>query len=475
MAAMLLCSVGARAAYEKINGVWINITSETNLTAEVVYDPDGYSGNVIIPETIVRSGKTYRVTAIASSAFDGDVDVTSVYIPESVTSIGGYAFSGCTSLTAINIPESVTSIGDYAFRNCSGMKSINFPRYCGAGVYAFQGCTGELTLSCELPLVQVGHPVKYYGYFYGSKFTSVVIEEGVTSVGPYAFWNCTTITSITIPESVTSIEGSAFYGCSSLTSITCKAVIPPTIGNSNTFYNVDKSIPLYVPAGSVDAYKAADYWKEFTNILSLPNAYTLTVSSAGYASLFLDYAAAIPEGVKVYIGSKVEDDRLMMTEVTGVLPANTGVIVRAPKGTYSFVESEDTPANVEGNLLSGTATDTRITAATGYVYYVLANKDSVVGMYRPKVTEGTFLNNANKAYLALKLEGLGIFDEEVNTDEEGVQLSIGLRFDFSGTTDIAPSTLNSHPSTLIYDLQGRRVENPTKGIYIINGKKVVWE
>ena len=243
MAAMLLGSVGARAAYEKISGVWINITSEANLTASVVYAPDGYSGDVIIPETIVRSGKTYRVTAIAPSAFDGDVDVTSVYIP-----------------------ESVTSIGDYAFRNCSGMKSINFPRYCGAGVYAFQGCTGELLLSRNVPLVEVGTNPKTFGYFYGSKFSSVIVDENVTRVGPYAFWNCTTITSITIPESVTSIEGSAFYGCSNLTSITCKAVTPPTIGNSNTFYNVDKSIPVYVPASSVESYKSAEYWSAFTNI-----------------------------------------------------------------------------------------------------------------------------------------------------------------------------------------------------------------
>lgn len=475
------------------------------------------------------------VTSIGSYAFEDCTGLTTIIIPNGVTSTGGGTFQGCSSLTSVTISEKMTVIGEYTFYGCSSLTSIKIPdAVARIEMYAFNDCSslaivtiGKGVTSVNGSSFQKGcnkiHTVINYsslaiskgstdcGYvaYYAHKVLDMdelenlggflfytkndihylagyigeekqivfpeSYKESNYQIASYAFEDFSSLSSITIPESVTSIGGYAFYGCSSLTSITCKAVTPPTIGNSNTFYNVDKSIPVYVPAASVEAYKSAEYWSTFTNIQPLPSEYILTVSSAGYASLFLDYAAAIPEGVKVYIGSKVEDDRLMMTEVTGVLPANTGVIVRAPKGTYSFVESEDTPANVEGNLLSGTATDTRITAATGYVYYVLANKDSVVGMYRPKVTEGTFLNNANKAYLALKLEGLGIFDEEVNTDEEGVQLSIGLRFDFSGTTDIAPSTLNSHPSTLIYDLQGRRVENPTKGIYIINGKKVVWK
>ena len=110
-------------------------------------------------------------------------------------------------------------------------------------------------------------------------------------------------------------------------------------------------------------------------------------------------------------------------------------------------------------------------------YYVLARKDGVVGMYRPSLNEdGQFLNNANKAYLALDVGKLGIFDDEVNTDEEGGQLSNRLRFDFGGTTSIAPSTLNSQLST-IHDLHGCRITDTEglKGIYIVGGKKVVFK
>ena len=305
--------------------------------------------------------------------------------------------------------------------------------------------------------------------------TDLIIPEGVTSIVWGAFQNCYNLKSISIPESVTNIGGIAFFECIGLTAITCEATTPPTIGNSNTFGQVDKSIPVYVPAGSVEAYKVAEGWSEFTNIQAIPNEFTLMVSAAGYATLYLDYAVDIPDDVKVYIGTRVEGNRLMMTRVTGVLPANTGVIVRAETGTYTFEESKDMPANVEGNLLSGTATDTYITAESGYKYYVLAQKDGLVAMYRPILTDGRFLNNANKAYIALDTNRLGIYDDEVNTDEEGGQLSNSLRFDFGGTTIIEIPLLTIDKTQIIYDLHGRRVTDTEglKGIYIMNGRKVV--
>ena len=141
--------------------------------------------------------------------------ITSVTISDGVTSIGNYAFYNCSSMTSVTIPNSVTSIGERAFFRCSSL-------------------------------------------------TSVTIGNSVTSIEDYAFEWCSSLTSVTIPNSVTSIVEYAFAWCSSLTSITCEAVNPPACGN-NVFYNVDKSIPLYVPASSMEAYKEADEWKEFTN------------------------------------------------------------------------------------------------------------------------------------------------------------------------------------------------------------------
>ena len=70
------------------------------------------------------------------------------------------------------------------------------------------------------------------------------------------------MTSVTIPNSVTSIGNYAFYGCTGLTTITCKAVNPPALGD-DVFYNVNTTIPLYVPDQSVSSYLAAEQWKKF--------------------------------------------------------------------------------------------------------------------------------------------------------------------------------------------------------------------
>ena len=242
---------------------------------------------------------------------------------------------------------------------------------------------------------------------------------------------------------------------------------------------------IVVPAGAtytieLDIYNASNITGEeakgcFYGLtkIALTNEYTLTVSPAGYATLYLDYAVAIPENVEVYIAKTVQGDRLMMTQMTDVLPAYTGVIVRAPEGTYRFVMSDETPADVEGNLLEGTTSEESIVADPDYKYYVLSMMDDVVGMYLAKIKDnGTFLNNANKAYLALDMNKLGIFDDETDTSN---QLSNRLRFDFGGTTAIDNPEIRNHNSVIIYDLTGRRVMNTEKlkGIYIVNGKNVI--
>ena len=107
--------------------------------------------------------------------------------------------------------------------------------------------------------------------------TNIVVKEGTTQIGYDAFSNCSGLTSVTIPNSVTSIGRSAFYGCKGLTSIICEAITPPDCVY-DCFYNVNKSIPIYVPANSITAYKAANGWKDFTNIQAIVNAETYTVT-----------------------------------------------------------------------------------------------------------------------------------------------------------------------------------------------------
>ena len=144
-----------------------------------------------------------------------------------LTSIDYSAFERCTGLTTIEIPNSVTSIGNYAFERCTGL-------------------------------------------------TTIELSNSLTSIGEEAFRYCTGLTSIELPNSVTSIGDGAFNHCTGLTSMTVLAENPPTLYGD--FYDINQSIPIYVPCGSSDAYQNAAGWSEFTNIQEYCSQQTIILS-----------------------------------------------------------------------------------------------------------------------------------------------------------------------------------------------------
>ena len=98
----------------------------------------------------------------------------------------------------------------------------------------------------------------------------ITFDDELTTIGDYAFRDCDSLTSVTIGDSVTTIGGYAFYNCSSLTSVYCKATTPPSLGDDAFKYwdedaqeDVNIGCAIYLPAESVEAYKAAEYWSEY--------------------------------------------------------------------------------------------------------------------------------------------------------------------------------------------------------------------
>ena len=441
------------------------------------------------------------VTSIGWDAFAHCYGLTSIEIPSSVTSIDQNAFWGCIGLTSIEIPSSVTSIGQSAFSNCYGLTSIVVDEgntiydsrgNCNAiietasntliagckntiipegvtniGNYAFSGCYGLTSIEIPSSVTSISE-----GAFHDCNvLTSIEIPNSVTSIGNSAFYNCSGLTSIEIPSSVTSIGNNAFRWCTGLTSIVSHIAAENLFApGENAFSDLDKdACTLYVPAGAKSTYAATEQWKDFTNIVE---TYDLTVTAAGYATLYLGTAVEIPAGVEAYTAARIEGDLLKMQAVEDVIPANTAVIIKAEEGNYLFAYSDETPDAIEGNLLRGTLTDTYIKPASAQTAYVLSKVDGVVGMYRAKLkADGTFKNNANRVYMLLG--DINVGEGDLDTSSPGGQLSNGYRFDFSGTTAIESVENEQQGEAVYYDLSGRRVENPTKGIYIVNGKKVL--
>lgn len=235
--------------------------------------------------------KTVEVV-VGDAKYSGDVTIpaTVAYngMTYRVTSIGEHAFYNCSNLASIVIPEGVTSIRDYAFYDCSSL-------------------------------------------------TSIVIPKGLTSIGNSAFHDCSSLASITLPESLTSIGEHAFSFCISLQAIHSRAITPPTCG-TYCFYSVDKtSCTLYVPKGMLEAYKAADEWKDFVDIVE--EEYTgieeVGADSAGQAVI-----TACGNGI-----------------VVENLPAGTAVTVYTLSGTVVY----------EG-VASGSRTE--LTLPAGHLYLV---------------------------------------------------------------------------------------------------------
>ena len=111
---------------------------------------------------------------------------------------------------------------------------------------------------------------------------------------------------------------------------------------SYVFASVDKTnCILYVPYGAKETYASTKGWSDFENIVEIaPTEYDFTISNAGYATIYLDYATEIPEGVEVYTAKEVDGIWLKMAQVKDVLPANTGVIVKAPAALIPLCKTQ---------------------------------------------------------------------------------------------------------------------------------------
>ena len=122
---------------------------------------------------------------------------------------------------------------------------------------------GQGIISFDGPITTIGN----YAFYNCRSLTSVNIPDSVTSIGNHAFGYCRSLTSITIPDSVTKIEDYAFRYCASLTSVYCKATTPPALGGTLVFASNGSGRKIYVPTGSVNAYRRASNWNEYASAI----------------------------------------------------------------------------------------------------------------------------------------------------------------------------------------------------------------
>lgn len=194
---------------------------------------------VVIP---YLSKKGDRVTSIAANAFEDNIAMVGVVIPDGVatigkrafakcaslisvtfgeesalTDIGRNAFSECAKLSVITIPETVTSIGDYAFSNCANLRTITVPnkvRSIGIGTFSYCKLLQTVNLSDNVYLI--GEKA----FYKCESLANFTIPESVVQIAESTFYKCTALRTVKIPSRVQMIKEKAFFGCEALTSVT---------------------------------------------------------------------------------------------------------------------------------------------------------------------------------------------------------------------------------------------------------------
>ena len=282
------------------------------------------------------------VTAIPTWTFGWSSTFTEVNFPSSVTTIHDFAFYNCDGLKEVYIPASITYIGMEVFNSCSALESIyvavDNPVYdsrenCNALV---ETATNTLLTGCKNTVMPASiTTIGSSAFFDVVGLTEFTIGSGVTYIGNSAFAACSNLTSIVIPESVIEIDDVAFAYCSALQRIEVNAINPPVIYEA-TFEEVDKTIEVLVPRNSVDAYKAADYWKEFTNFKENNG---IDNTTDGNVNIHINNGMLVITGVD-------EDTVVSIYSISGVLIYNTTVEhvneLTLPHGVYLVVINNKT-------------------------------------------------------------------------------------------------------------------------------------
>ncbi len=338
-------SIGSRAFYNCASLTAIDIPSSVTSIGEEAFRSCTSLKDVTLPNGLESIGSyafnsctsltaieiPSSVTSIAENTFGGCTSLKDVTLPDGLESIGSYAFRDCTSLTAIEIPSSITSIGTSAFngctsleavtlleglqsigvaafRNCSALTSIDIPAsVTSIGKSTFDGCTSLAAATLPEGLQSIGE----YAFQHCSALTSIKIPGTVKTVGMCSFQDCSGLASLELAEGVQKLGSSAFQNCSALTQVTLPASLtevgirvfdghgpsivftslattPPAHNGGYPLGEVN-GVTLYVPQGSLEAYKNAFGWKDYLiyaiQATLSPAAHTFAAQAQGYGDV----------------------------------------------------------------------------------------------------------------------------------------------------------------------------------------------
>jgi len=317
----------------------------------------------------------------------------------------------------------------------------------------------------------------------------LILPDNLEQLKWQPFIHLPSMKRIVIPSSLKYHNGIIFqFGLGGVSGVPMEEIyILPTEVPVNTFsdapfpypsFNMDlTNVKVFLPTDYSKVYKSRVDWKmnAFDNT-PVPYVEKLDIGATGYTSYSLNNENfEVPAGCTAYIVTGVTHDttapfyRRAKVKAFGpgkLLPKQTGFILKAtPNSTVSYRAYVDgVEEDVTGNLLVGTATGEEF-SVSGNRYFVLANGDDGIGFYKQGVRNGTSIKlPAHRAGLCLPSSV---------SSAKGIIVDFDSTIDGTATEIGSAQTVDTEKNEKLYDLQGRRTEHPSHGIYIVNRKKIV--
>ncbi|MBR1789192.1 MAG: leucine-rich repeat domain-containing protein [Bacteroidaceae bacterium] len=506
-----LTTIEAAAFYDCANMNKVDLRGEGGVAAWCNLDFAGGSANPL------QSAKNLYLdgTKVTELVIPGSVTTVKPYVfnyasiekitlSEGVQTVGAQCFYHCDNVTELTIPSSLQTVEASAFGTCASLAKVNI---------------NSLKEWCDIDFASgSSNPLQTAKFLYigGEKVTELVIPDDVTAIKPYAF-NYAGITSVTIPSTVATIGEEAFYHCENLIDIICTGA-PAEVSYASTFDNRTRSeATVYAPVASLADYiEHATWWNQFaqygaeimegedytnTEDIEIPSGkvlrvrYSRTFKNNNWQAWFMPFDVEASEledyfDIAVFDGAESDDEafadgklHLGYTYVkdASVLEANKPYIVKL-KSQHGTNHQLQIRADIQ--KIWGYDGVTEFAESFGICEFVgtyktfteLYDQTPTSNYYQWAMSGGLLCRAASDA---AKLQPYRWYLRIAKADVDPAVYSVIdqlISFDVTDGYETAVERIEASVGTddAWYNLAGQRVERPTKGIYVKNGKKVLF-
>ena len=449
----------------KINSNNIAIPNTVTSIGSCAFNNTAISGSLAIPNS---------VTEIGERAFENCRELNSLFLPSNLKRIENRTFNACGFSGGLTIPNSVTEIGEKAFYNCTrfnGTLTLS-NKLETIGESAFSGCSG-FTGSLTLPnaVTTIGNAA----FRACGSFTNLELSNTLSVIPAQAFMNCSSLSGeLVIPASVTEIGNNAFSDCQNLNAVTGQVTLPKSLkkigfyvfGNTNNIKTVNfQSLPEGI-SGFLGQKKKAVSLSDESYISDKASgtvneiSYTRQMSN-NWGTLVLPYSLTLTgeESYRLYTIDKMEGEELVLKQLEGTVAAGTPCVVKR------------------------NGTEAKLTFGPNYATLNMARVAQDVGGMKFRGTYWT--EDVNSGYVISKNSFWNVEELKGSTSVKGVKVNpfrawldgtsanapaqLSMRIDGSTTGIDAIDALNDAEAEY-YDLSGKRLDEPQKGVNIVRMK-----